>query len=241
MLRARLLRGYFDRVYNPLYDASTGRLTRYRQAQERVAAILDARGSHNVLCVGLGTGNELKHLFARAPGVRIVGVDYSPNALRLAARRSHSSSRSSLLLMDAHTLAFRDGCFDRVLSYHLTDFLPAPLAATEEMLRVLRPGGRFVMSFPSETEGLGLGIALFRQGFENPSTGNQARRLRGALAAMLAGLLYSPLMLRRVPAPMSQSALGELLRPLGVSDLSIETDPVYRDHIVTGTKLGGQQ
>jgi len=174
MLRARLLRGYFDRVYNPLYDASTGRLTRYRQAQERIAAILDARNSHSVLCVGLGTGNELKHLFAKASEVRIVGVDYSPNALRHAARRSLPSSRTSLLLMDAHTLAFRDGCFDRVLSYHLTDFLPAPLAAAEEMLRVLRPGGRFVISFPSETEGPGLGIALFRQGVERDSGGGSS-------------------------------------------------------------------
>jgi len=113
------------------------------------------------------------------------------------------------------------------------------LAAAEEMLRVLRPGGRFVISFPSETEGTGLGIALFRQGFESPSASNRVRRVRGALAAVLAGLLYSPLLLRRVPAPLSQSALGDLLRPLGVSKLNIETDPVYRDHIVSGTKLWG--
>ena len=231
-----LIRRYFDAVYNPLYDAGTGRLIRYRQAQQRVAALLKAESGSTVLCVGLGTGNELATLRASARDLHIVGVDFSSSALARARRKSSFAPHTSLLLMEAQQLGFRNESFDRVLAYHLTDFLPSPATATGEILRVLKPGGRFVVSFPSNSEGFGLGVSLFRRGVAVDDSSVHGAAAGSFIAAMLAGSAYLPLLLRRRPNPLSEEELRRLLHPLGVRHYNIEHDAVYRDHIVSGIK-----
>ena len=235
----RLTRAYFDAVYNPLYDSTTARLSRYVDSQKEMAALLRVEGQHRVLCVGLGTGNELTSLRARASELDIVGVDVSPAALT-RARRKPAGQGTAFALMDAQQLAFRSASFDRLLCYHVTDFLRDPATATAEMMRVLRPGGRFVISFPAGKEGLGLGTSLLAQGLHNGSPdGASAGRVRGAAAMLLGGFIYLPLMLRPKPAIFTPGELELLLRPLGARECIIESDPVYRDHLVSGIKKQG--
>lgn len=240
MLSAHLVRGYFDRVYNPLYDRTTARLTRYVEAQRLLSQKLQLESGVRILCVGLGTGNELASIRAAADGIEIVGIDYSPAALS-RARRKPAGADTVLLLMEAQRLGFLDNSFDRVLAYHLTDFLPSPTAAAAEMLRVLRPGGRFVISFPSRGEGIGLGLDLFRQGFTRKARAGRGASVERTGAALLAGVVYLPLLLRPRPNACSSEEIEEMLSQRGGRVSEIEHDPVYRDHIVTGTKdYGGQ-
>jgi SAM-dependent methyltransferase len=235
----RLTRAYFDSVYNPLYDSTTARLSRYVDSQKKMTALLRVERRHRVLCVGLGTGNELTSLRAQAPDMDIVGVDVSPAALT-RARRKPAGQDTALALMDAQQLAFLSDSFDRLLCYHVTDFLPDPATAAAEMMRVLRPGGRFVMSFPSRGEGLGLATSLLSHGLRNRRpTGASAGRLRSAAAMLLGGLIYLPLMLRPRPAIFAPGELELLLLPLGARECTIESDLVYRDHLVSGIKKQG--
>ena len=237
----RLTRAYFDAVYNPLYDSTTARLSRYVDSQKEMAARLRAEGRHSVLCVGLGTGNELASLRERAPELDIVGVDTSPAALARARRKPAGEEQgTAFALMDAQQLAFRDASFDRLLCYHVTDFLLDPATATAEMMRVLRPGGRFVISFPARSEGLGLGTGLLAHGLRSRGpNGASAGRVRSVTALLLGGLVYLPLMLRPRPVIFAPGEIGLLLRPLGARECFIESDPVYRDHLVSGVKNGG--
>ena len=234
-------RAYFDAVYNPLYDSSTARLSRYVDSQKEMAARLRVEGRHRVLCVGLGTGNELTSLRARAPELDIVGVDISLAGLTRARRKPAGEGQgTAFALTDSQQLAFRDASFDRVLCYHVTDFVPAPATATAEMMRVLRPGGRFVISFPARREGLGLGLGLLAHGLHNGSSNcSHADRLRGVTALLLGGLIYLPLMLRPKSDIFTPGEIGLLLRPLGARECIVESDPVYRDHLVTGVKRTG--
>ena len=236
-----LTRAYFDAVYNPLYDSTTARLSRYVDSQKELAARLHVEGRHSVLCVGLGTGNELTSLRARAPDLDIVGVDVSPAALARARRKPAGEGQgTAFALMDAQQLAFRDSSFDRVFCYHVTDFLQDPATATAEMLRVLRPGGRFVISFPARSEGLGLGAGLLAHGLRSRGpNGSSAGRARSVTALLLGGLVYLPLMLRPRPVIFAPGQLEPLLRPLGARECIVESDPVYRDHLVSGVKNGG--
>lgn len=100
-----------------------------------------------VLDCGLGTG-VLGAAFARAiPGVATVaGVDLSPAMLHHAgAILTAEGVTAELQQADARCLPYRDCVFDTILSAHMLEHLPAPVAALREMARVLRPGGLFVV------------------------------------------------------------------------------------------------
>jgi len=235
-LRQRLTRAYFDGVYNPLYDATTAHLVRYIESQELLVKRLDAQGQQSVLCVGLGTGNELTHLRKKAPALEITGVDFSPAALRHAGKKP-AGKETSLALMDARLLAFRDSSFDKVLCYHVTDFLLDATQAVTELLRVLKPEGRFVISFPASNDGLGLGAGLLSHGV---SSGRSDARPGGVLkhgvTALLTGIVYLPLLLRPRPATFTPSQIRTFLDTLGTYECTIEHDPIYRDHLASGKK-----
>ena len=106
------------------------------------------------------------------------------------------------------------------------------------MLRVLKPGGHFVISFPSGDEGLGLGHSLISHGVSGSGRGTFAR-LNRSMTAVLAGMVYLPLLLRTRGAPYTRKALVDMLDALGAQGAVIEEDPVYRDYIVSGTKTTG--
>ncbi len=238
-LRERLMRGYFDAVYSRLYDRSTARLSRYLQAQETLVRHLRVQAGQRVLCAGLGTGNELTSLRAVEHALNIVGIDLSRTALTRARRKpSGGPAGTALALMDARLLGFKDATFDRLLCYHVLDFTREPEVMAQEFLRVLRPGGRFVISFPSGAEGPGLGASLLSDGLSGPGR-HDGRRTEHVSRTLLAGFIYLPLMLRHRPRTFTSDGVDALLRSLGAADVAICTDPVYRDHIAGGAKKGG--
>lgn len=76
------------------------------------------------------------------------GLDISPNMIA-EARKKHPEKR--LVHGDATSLPFPDASFDAVFSLHFIMHLnPEPTCAVlNEVHRVLRPGGRFILDFPS--------------------------------------------------------------------------------------------
>lgn len=92
----------------------------------------------------------------RSPNVQLLdhfaeyrGADFSPVGLALAeSKQKEVTKRVRLVETDAVTLPFKNESFDAVYSahmiYHIED-RPSQVAALEEMLRVLRPGGRLVL------------------------------------------------------------------------------------------------
>src|SRR6266404_4465310 len=51
---------------------------------------------------------------------------------------------------DAESLSFPEGAFDLVVSCDVLEHLNDPTAAMEEIARVLRPGGRAILTFPMD-------------------------------------------------------------------------------------------
>ncbi len=240
LLRERLTRAYFNAVYNPLYDSTTARLSKYAEAQETLVQNLRIDAGQRILCAGLGTGNEMTRLRAHQPVLDLVGVDLSPTALVSAGRKSSGyAGTTSLARMDVERLAFDARTFDRVLCYHVLDFVATPELVVSELMRVLKPGGRFVISFPAGAEGAGLGASLLSHNLQGSAAQSCNRAARFA-RTMLTGLVYLPLTLRRRPTTYTSSDLETLLRSHGAVDLTIASDPVYRDHIASGLKEKGE-
>ncbi|PRX43463.1 phosphatidylethanolamine N-methyltransferase /phosphatidyl-N-methylethanolamine N-methyltransferase [Prauserella shujinwangii] len=102
------------------------------------------QASGDVLEVALGTGLNLPWY---PGGVRLTGVDLSPEMLEHARRRAADLGREvDVRVGDAQRLEFPDSSFDTVVSTYSLCAVPDERAAVEEMWRVLRPGGTLLLA-----------------------------------------------------------------------------------------------
>jgi ubiquinone/menaquinone biosynthesis C-methylase UbiE len=230
---------YFDRVYNPIYDATTARLSRYRSLQSRCLQALELQDAQRLLCVGLGTGNEAVAALRTAPHLRLAGIDFTPSALtRSRAKLRRAGRRAELRLMDAAALRYPDRCFDRVLCLHVLDFVDEVDAVVREIVRVLRPGGRFALTLPTRPEGSAMGVALARDQVQSAlrSGRNPLLLVAELLLKLPLGMLYLPLLLRPRKRSFSSAQARLLFADLPVGDLGIQEEQAYQDLIISGKR-----
>lgn len=97
-----------------------------------------------VLDVGCGTGAMLERLSAREPAARLCGID--PVAEMLAVARRRLGERAELKSGWAEAIPYPDESFDAVISCNMFHYIRRPAEALAEMRRVLRPGGRLVIT-----------------------------------------------------------------------------------------------
>lgn len=102
-----------------------------------------------ILDVGCNVGALIGELSRRHPQARLAGVEINATALEVA-RRNHPSA--DIRHSGAEAIPFPDASFDVVTCVEVLEHLPEPLrpAAFREMRRVLRPGGRLVMTVPHD-------------------------------------------------------------------------------------------
>jgi ubiquinone/menaquinone biosynthesis C-methylase UbiE len=101
--------------------------------------------SLRVLEVGCGAGDFAVYL-ARADA-QVWAVDFSSVAIGLARARAQRQGASvDFEIADAGALPFPDASFDLVFSCECLEHVPDPPLALGEMYRVLRPGGRLVLT-----------------------------------------------------------------------------------------------
>ena len=104
---------------------------------------LFGRAEGRVLDVACGTGLNARYLPA---AVDYVGVDASPAMLAKAADRDEVCVRNGdCLEMDAQALAVADDSVDTVISSLSTCTFPDPVAALDEMARVVRSDGEVLL------------------------------------------------------------------------------------------------
>jgi len=104
---------------------------------------LFGRAGGRVLDVACGTGTNARYLPEDA---EYVGVDVSPEMLRIAEETLDRLERDAVLLeMDAQSLGFPDDSFQTVVSSLSTCTFPDPVSALREMERVCAPDGRILL------------------------------------------------------------------------------------------------
>lgn len=133
----RLARIY--RWYAPFYDRLFGRL--YRSARRRSIASLNLAATDRVFIACIGTGLDLPEL---PPSVVAVGLDTNP-AMLARARDKLCRTAAELLLGDARHAPFRPAVFDAAILHLALSVVPEPANALNEVLRVLKPGGRIAV------------------------------------------------------------------------------------------------
>lgn len=98
-----------------------------------------------VLDLGCGTGNAA--LLAARAGAATIGLDPSARLIGVARERAATERADpEFLVGQAESLPFDDAAFDVVVSVFGVIFSTEPERAISEMLRVLRPRGRALVS-----------------------------------------------------------------------------------------------
>ncbi len=99
-----------------------------------------------LLDLGSGVGWATRLALLRGPAKTAVGLDFSRRALTLGRRHT---PRAGWVHGDGTALPFRDGAFDRVLSFGSLEHFPSPRRGLDEAFRVLRAGGLAVIVVPN--------------------------------------------------------------------------------------------
>lgn len=133
---------FYDRYLLPrLLDLACGVPPIARQRQKVVP---QAHGQ--VLEVGIGTGRNIP-FYDTSRVQRIVGVDPSLQMHPLAQRRIEKAGLDVTLVgLSAVRLPLEDASFDSIVCTYTLCSIPEPHLALAEMRRVLRPGGKLLLS-----------------------------------------------------------------------------------------------
>jgi demethylmenaquinone methyltransferase / 2-methoxy-6-polyprenyl-1,4-benzoquinol methylase len=147
--RAKPLHGIFTAV-PPHYDLVNSIITWGMDKHWRKLAAKECSNSRKMLDLGCGTGDLSVSVAKLSKGeTEITGLDYSEPMLEMAREKVRKAGASVTFVNgDAAKLPFPDGFFDCVgISFafrNLTYRNPITQKALSEVLRVLKPGGRFV-------------------------------------------------------------------------------------------------
>jgi len=136
-------RSYFAQVAEQ-WDAL--RASMYSDAV-RDAALAKAALHPTAVAVDIGAGTGFlttRGLAARV--ARVYAVDNAPQMLEVARRKLTGFNNIEFQVADGSNLPLRDGSVDAVLANMYLHHMPDPLAAIREMARLLKPGGRLVIT-----------------------------------------------------------------------------------------------
>jgi len=130
-------------------DWSPGAYERTAAQLEPVADVAvgaaDVQARDRVLDAACGTGNAL--LAAAARGAWVSGIDLAPRLVEVARERAaRAGVEADLRVGDATALPFDDRVFDAAISVFGVIFAAPARDAASELLRVVRTGGRIVVT-----------------------------------------------------------------------------------------------
>lgn len=126
--------GDFSMIANLVFNAS-----------ENLAEALKIVPGERVIDVACGSGNGAISAARRAWG-NVVGADYVPALLERGRERAVVERLEvEFVEADAQALPFEDASFDVAMSIFGAMFAPDQHKAAEELLRVVKPGGRIGM------------------------------------------------------------------------------------------------
>jgi SAM-dependent methyltransferase len=146
---------------------------------ERVVASLGIAPGERVLDIAAGNGNA--SVPAARAGGRVVAADLTPELLEIG-RAQHPDLDIDWAVADAEALPWPDASYDVVLSTVGVMFAPHHQAAADELVRVLRPGGRFAVASWTPEGFIGQVFATMKQFVPPPPAGVQPPPLWGSEA-----------------------------------------------------------
>lgn len=104
-----------------------------------------------VLEIGCGRGGFACWLAQKYPDVRLYAADFSATAVAMGRSAALAAGLHGIdwYVADILALPWRDASFDTVISCETIEHVESPRRAIRELARVLRPGGRLLLTVPN--------------------------------------------------------------------------------------------
>jgi len=137
--------GYWDNPKNA--DLSATATAKAMDALiEQLIAWYKVQDGHSILDVGCGFGGTLSLLDKKLNGAFLTGVNIDPRQLTRARKIKFTKNKIEFIEANACDLPFGKDQFDTVLAVECIFHFPSRKKFFKEVFRVLKPGGRFVLS-----------------------------------------------------------------------------------------------
>jgi demethylmenaquinone methyltransferase / 2-methoxy-6-polyprenyl-1,4-benzoquinol methylase len=211
------VRTMFDRIV-PKYDLMNHVMTfgmdfRWRKMLARQAAHLEDRKSQRVLDVATGTG-DVAFEIRKAGVANVVGLDLTPGMIEQAKQKAAKRpDEVTFMVGDGMNLPFEDSSFDAcTISFGLRN-MPDYQGSINEMVRVLKPGGKLVC----------LEMTPFRRPFLGPFFKLYFNQVVPVIGWLLTrdykAYKYLPDSVRQFP---TADALADMYRAAGLQDVKYQ-------------------
>ena len=105
---------------------------------------IEVHSGQRLLDIGCGTGVLLETLEKKHPDIVLAGVDATQEMLDIAGKRL--SKKVHIARSWAEKLPFEAESFDVVVSCSMFHYIREPIVALKEAMRILKPGGRLVIT-----------------------------------------------------------------------------------------------
>jgi 2-polyprenyl-3-methyl-5-hydroxy-6-metoxy-1,4-benzoquinol methylase len=131
----------------------------HRMVMAHLDPLRDLAGKR-VLEIGCGRGGFLCWLARNSPahGASWFGIDHAASAINHARALAELSGTHEISwgIGDIEAIGYRSASFDTVISCETIEHVPHPQRAIHELARVLKPGGRLLLTTPNYLGPLGV-------------------------------------------------------------------------------------
>lgn len=135
-------KGYFEKVatkWDQMRESFFSKAVR-----DKAIALADVKEGKEALDVGAGTGFITEGLIAK--GLKVIAMDQSKAMLEKMREKFSNCDRIVYILGDAESIPLLDNSFDYVFANMCLHHVENPAKAISEMARVLKPGGKLLIT-----------------------------------------------------------------------------------------------